>query len=63
MLNPFDPPVLSDWETLAKKEAKKSNIRVLTKRLPKGPKAAHTVIVNADNAPESMAPKAFEYLI
>jgi len=48
---------------LVKKDAKAKKQSYATKRQPKGPKAAHLVTITDLNRPETMAPKAFDYLI
>jgi large subunit ribosomal protein L21e len=48
---------------LLKKEAKAKKAPYTTKRQPKGPKGAHVVAISAANLPETMTPKAFDYLI
>jgi large subunit ribosomal protein L21e len=46
-----------------KKEGKAKGQRVMTKRMPKGPKAGFVVEISKANAPEFMAPKPFDYVI
>jgi len=48
---------------LLKKEAKSKKQAYSSKRQPKAPKAAHVVTISDSNAPETVAPKAFDYLI
>ena len=48
---------------LARRQAREQGTKVFLKRVPKQPKPAFTVVVSDENAPETIAPKAFEYLI
>lgn len=47
----------------ARKAAKAGKTRYTVKRTPKLPKKAFTVAITAENQPETMMPKAFDYYI